>query len=152
MEIRESKNYLKQVSWCEMRVRAKLSQLEQLHQLMLEAGGSDKTMAKIAALQEEIDRDVNELVDRKREILLLIRRVPDLRYRTLLELRYLQMWTWEKVAANMKYSESHIMQLSNESLEAFGKILEEERKKEGSGVLGSVTMENGNCHSHHLLP
>ena len=48
----DAKKYLDQTRFLDMRITAKLAQLEELHRLMLRVGGSDGTAAKIAAMQE----------------------------------------------------------------------------------------------------
>jgi hypothetical protein len=106
-----------------MRITAKLAQLDELHRLMLQAGGSDSITAKIMTLQEETDRDVDELVALKKEIMAMIRRVSKPEYQTLLELRYLCFWTWERISMNMHYSQSQLFNLLPCALKEIDKIL-----------------------------
>ena len=126
----DAKKYLDQTRFLDMRITAKLAQLEELHRLMLRVGGSDGTAAKIAAMQEEIDRDVDELVDLKKEITAVIRRVSRPEYQTLLELRYLCFWNWEKISLNMHYSQSQLFNLLPCALKEVDKILAEPENPE----------------------
>lgn len=122
-----AKEYLEQARFLDMRITAKLAQLEELEKLMLKAEGS---VGKIAGMREEINRDIDELVDRKREITDLIRRVSKPEYQTLLELRYLCFWNWEKISMNMHYSRSQLFNLLPCALEEIKRILTESEKSE----------------------
>lgn len=119
----DAKEYLEQARYLDMRITAKLAQLDELHRLMLQAGGSDSITAKIMTLQEETDRDVDELVALKKEIMAMIRRVSKPEYQTLLELRYLCFWTWERISMNMHYSQSQLFNLLPCALKEIDKIL-----------------------------
>ena len=56
-------------------------------------------------MERALDRDIDRLIDLKREIAEVIAAVPDMRYRTLLEYRYLCGWSWRRIARTMNYSE-----------------------------------------------
>jgi hypothetical protein len=61
-------------------------------------------VAKIVDLQAEINRDIDELVDLKKEISSIIKAVPSPELQTLLEKRYLCFQSWEIIAVDMGYS------------------------------------------------
>ena len=88
------------------------------------AGALSNIYEKIAGMQEEINRDIDELVDLKREITDVIRRVSRPDYQTLLELRYLCFWNWEKISRQMGYSLHHVFKLNNSALHELEKIIE----------------------------
>ena len=132
----DAKEYLEQARYLDMRITAKLAQLDELHRLMLQAGGSDSITAKIMTLQEETDRDVDELVALKKEIMAMIRRVSKPEYQTLLELRYLCFWTWEKIALNMHYSRSQLFNLLPCALKEIEMILAESGETEEDRMIG----------------
>ena len=121
----DAKEYLEQARYLDMRITAKLAQLDELHRLMLQAGGSDSITAKIMTLQEETDRDVDELVALKKEIMAVIRRVSKPEYQTLLELRYLCFWNWEKIGANLHIGQSRLFEIHRCALTEIDKILAE---------------------------
>ena len=98
------KEYLLQARYLDERIRSKLQQIESLNDLATSCsavindmprnpnrGGSKMADAviKIVSLQEEINMDINELVELKREIMVVIKAVPNVEYQTLLEKRYL---------------------------------------------------------------
>ena len=67
---------------------------------------------------------LQELYSVKTEIALVIFKVASERYRTLLELRYLNMLTWEKVAETMNIDERHIYRIHGEALKEVDEIME----------------------------
>ena len=78
-------------------------------------------------LEVEIKNDAARLADLKEEIAQLIRKVRKPEYRTLLELRYLSMWKWEKIAVMMNYSPNHIFKVHRAALAVCKKILDSEK-------------------------
>lgn len=73
--------------------------------------------AKIADLEREIDRRIDEYVDLTREIEAAIDRIPDGRYRDVLRFRYVNGWTWEKIADEMGYDLRWVHRLHGHALE-----------------------------------
>ena len=78
-------------------------------------------------LEVEIKNEAARLADLKEEIAQLIRKVRKPEYRTLLELRYLSMWKWEKIAVMMNYSPNHIFKVHRAALAVCKKILDSEK-------------------------
>ena len=107
------KTYLGQAYRLDQRINSKLEQIASLNELATKCtytltgmprnpNRSTSTMAdavtKIIDLQAEINRDINRLVDLKREMVRLIKNVDNTEHQTLLELRYLCFKTWEQIA------------------------------------------------------
>lgn len=67
-----------------------------------------ETVLKIDEMERALDRDIDRLIDLKREIAEVIAAVPDMRYRTLLEYRYLCGWSWARIARAMHYGEDWV--------------------------------------------
>ena len=65
-------------------------------------------VCKIVDLQAEINHDIDELVDLKKEISSTIKAVPSPELQTLLEKRYLCFQSWEIIAVDMGYSMHHL--------------------------------------------
>ena len=65
-------------------------------------------IVKIIEMENEINRDIDNLVDLKREMVSVIKAVTDPEYQTILELRYLCFKSWEQIAVDMNYSIQHI--------------------------------------------
>jgi len=120
------KEYLGQAYRLDQRINSKLEQVASLNELATKCTLSltgmprnpnrgTSTMAdavgKIVDLQAEINRDIDRLVDLKREMVTIIKAVSNPEYQTLLELRYLCFKTWEQISVDMGYSIQHIYRL-----------------------------------------
>jgi DNA-directed RNA polymerase specialized sigma subunit len=68
-------------------------------------------------LENEINTDIDELVDLKREIVTAIKQVENNEYQTLLEQRYLCFKQWEQIAVDMGYGIDNIFKLHKKALE-----------------------------------
>ena len=73
-------------------------------------------VGKIVDLQAEINRDIDRLVDLKREIVRVICSVDNPEYQTLLEKRYLCFMSWEQIAVEMNYGIDNIFRLHRKAL------------------------------------
>ena len=135
-----AKEYLSQAYRLDQRIDAKIAQVTSLNDLATKCtvtltgmprnpngGGSvmADAVSKIIDLQEEINRDINYLVELKREIVAVIKAVEDTEYQMLLEKRYLCFHTWEQIAVDMHYSGKWIMKLHERALEVVNNILKE---------------------------
>ena len=106
-----AKEYLQQARFLDQRIDSKIAQVASLNDLATKCsatltgiprnpnrGGSTMADAvcKIVDLQAEINRDIDRLVDLKREIMDVIKAVPNTEYQTILEKRYLCFTAWGK--------------------------------------------------------
>lgn len=113
-----AKEYLSQAYRLDQRINSKIEQVASLNDLATKCTSTltgmprnpnraSSTMAdavgKIIDLQNEINRDIDRLVDLKREIVTVIKAIENPEYQTLLEKRYLCFLTWEKIAVDMCY-------------------------------------------------
>ena len=129
-----SKEYLSQAYHLDKRINAKINQVASLNELATKCTstitgmphspnkGTSKmadTIAKIVDLENEINRDIDRLVDLKRELVRAINAVDNTEYKTLLELRYLCFETWEDIAFNMNISMPTAFRLHSFALKNF---------------------------------
>ena len=136
-----AKEYLQQARFLDARINSKIQQVSSLNDLALKCtstisdmpkspnrGGSNMadTICKIVDLQEEINSDIEKLVDLKREIMGVIKSVPNVEYQTLLEKRYLCFITWEQIAVDLNYSIQHIYRMHDLALKEIDSILNSE--------------------------
>ena len=127
-----TKEYLSQAYRIDQRINSKLEQVESLRALATKAtstisdnlpSGSQNVQAmediivKIIDLENEINKDISTLVDLKREIVGVIKRISNPEYQTLLELRYLCFYSWEKVAVEMEYDLRYVHKLHKKAME-----------------------------------
>ena len=126
-----AKEYLSQARFLDNRINSKIQQVSSLNELATKctatisdmphspnSGGSTMADAvcKIIDLQEEINKDIDRLVDLKREIMGVIKSVPNVEYQTILEKRYLCFISWEQIAVDMNYSIQHIHRMHSSAL------------------------------------
>ena len=126
-----AKEYLSQARFLDDRINSKRQQISSLNELATKctatisdmphspnSGGSTMADAvcKIIDLQEEINKDIDRLVDLKREIMGVIKAVPNVEYQTILEKRYLCFISWEQIAVDMNYSMQHIHRMHSSAL------------------------------------
>ena len=127
-----TKTYLSQARYLDMRIKSKLQQIDSLNELATTCtsvltgmprnpSASVSRMAdavcKIVDLQADINRDIDMLVDLKKEIMGVIKAVENPEYQTLLEKRYLCFLSWEKIAVDMGYDLRYIHKLHTRALE-----------------------------------
>lgn len=124
-------DFLSQAYRLDLRIDSKLEQIASLNELAEKCTStvngmprspnhSTSSMAdaivKIVDLQVEIDHDIHELVDIKRQIVASIKAVDNKECQTLLELRFLCGCSWEEVAAKMGYSIQHTYRMRDLAL------------------------------------
>ena len=128
----DAKNYLMKAYRIDTRINKKLEQLTSLNELACKATtvisdmpGSpnrnvhktEDVIIKILDLQEEIKKEMEGLVDLKRQILDSISKVEDSQLRTLLELRYISYLTWEQIAEEMNFGIDNVFKLNRKALD-----------------------------------
>ncbi len=126
-----AKEYLGQAYRLDQRINSKLEQVMSLRDLATKATSTlsdvapsgtrnvhrmEAIIVKIVDLENEINRDIDNLVDLKREMVSVIKAVTDPELQTLLELRYLCFKSWEQIAVEMEYSIQHIFRLHDKSI------------------------------------
>lgn len=126
------KEYLGQAYRLDQRINSKLEQVASLNELATKATstltGMPKnpnksksivadTVVKIIDLQTEINKDIDRLVDLKREIVAMIKSVSNTEHQTLLELRYLCFKSWEQIAVDMGYNVRHVYRIHDEAVD-----------------------------------
>lgn len=128
-----AKEFLSQAYRIDQRINSKLEQVMSLRDLAVKAtvtlqGSVQKAtrnvhsmediIAKMIDLEDEINRDIDTLVDLKRDIVKVIKRIKSPEYQTLLELRYLCFKTWEQIAVDMGYSIQNAYKMHDRALQS----------------------------------
>ena len=126
-----AKEYLGQAYRLDQRINSKLEQVMSLRDLATKATSTlsdvapsgtrnvhrmEDIIVKIVDLENEINHDIDNLVDLKREMVSVIKAVADPEQQTILELRYLCFKSWEQIAVEMEYSIQHIFRLHDKSI------------------------------------
>ena len=134
-----AKEYLSQVYWLNTIVNNKLEQKEELEALAERttvdftkekvSGGSgvispmEDAAVKLIDLSHQINDDIDELINLKKEIARTIKKVGDYRYRTILEMRYLKGKLWEDVSGDIGFDKRWVMRLHSRALKEVDEIL-----------------------------
>ena len=133
-----AKEFLSRAYRIDVRINSKLEQVLSLRNLAEKATSTlsdmprssspnhhrmEDVIIKILELESEINADIKELVDIKREISETLQFVPATEHRTLLELRYICCKTWEEIAAELMYSVRSVHRLHGDALLELGKIM-----------------------------
>ena len=123
---------LKQAYYIDVRIDNKLEQMEALNALATKATTTfgnepvsgtrdvhkrEETICKIVDLQNEINADIDNLVDLKRELRKTIESIPNVDCRTVLELRYLNFRKWEEIAVTMGYRLRNVHYIHDKAIE-----------------------------------
>ena len=74
-------------------------------------------IVKMMELENEINADIDVLIDLKKEIMSIIKKINNPEQQTLLELRYLCFKTWEQIAVDMGYSIQNAYKVHDRALE-----------------------------------
>lgn len=140
----EAKEYLEKIKWYDVLIDSKLEELATLNSIVKRitpvmnttgggaSGNQDKlgdTIAKIIDLQEEINRDVDMFVDRKREASVLLKKVTQAEYFQVLHKRYVLYESFEQMATEMKYTYRGVCYVHGRALQAFEKVLKERKRQ-----------------------
>jgi DNA-directed RNA polymerase specialized sigma subunit len=123
--------YLKRYVWLNKKIDRKYAEIERWRTMLEKVtaqytsqpkgGGSiygktEEILAKIVDLEKEIDADVDRLISIRDNIKAIIEAVEDDRERLLLQYRYLDGKTFEKIAVEMNYSWRQIHRLHSRAL------------------------------------
>lgn len=131
-ELNATRTYLERAYYINGEIDSKLDQVASLREtatkatttLRLNPGGGhdnhsmENVIVKIVDMETEINADIDRLIDMKREISDAIKAVKQVRYRILLEKRYLCFKKWENIAVDMNYSIQRVYQMHDEALNA----------------------------------
>ncbi|OLS02578.1 DUF1492 domain-containing protein [Tissierella creatinophila] len=134
-----AKEYLSQVYWLNKMVNNKLEQKEELEAMAERttidftkekvSGGSgvispmEDAAVKLIDLSHQINDDIDELINLKKEIAATIKKVGDYRYRTILEMRYLKGKLWDDVSGDIGFDKRWVMKLHSRALKEIDEIL-----------------------------
>ena len=138
-----AEEFLGQAYRLDQRINSKLQQIDSLRGLTQKVTQSydnevvsrtrnvsslEDAIIRLMEAEEELNRQIDQLVDTKIEIGKLIEKVHNESYRLLLEKRYLCFLSWDQIAAEMHYSRRWVLNKHERALEVADKLL---REKEG---------------------
>lgn len=78
---------------------------------------SEERIIRLCDLEAEIQKDIDALIDKKREARKSIDLIDDLSLRCVLTLRYIECLTWDEIAIQLNYDYRHILRLHGKALQ-----------------------------------
>ena len=135
-----AKEYLGQAYRLDQRINSKLQQVESLRSLTRKVTASydgetvfhtrnvtslEDTIFRLMEAEEELNRQIDELVVLKMDISRMINRVRNESLRLILEKRYLCFLQWDQIAAEMHYSRRWVLKRHARAVEVVDKLMAE---------------------------
>ena len=132
--------YLGQAYRLDQRINSKLQQVESLRSLTRKVTASydgetvfhtrnvtslEDTIFRLMEAEEELNRQIDELVVLKMDISRMIDRVRNESLRLILEKRYLCFLQWDQIAAEMHYSRRWVLKRHARAVEVVDKLMAE---------------------------
>ena len=139
-----AQEYLEKIRKLDVQIDCMLTEKDQLKDMTLRitpsmsgSGGSsggnqDKlggAVSRIVDKEKEIDAAVDALIDLKQEASSLLSLLDDPAHMKVLHEKYIQYKSFESIAAQMGYTYRGVCYLHGRALQAFGKVLEECRRR-----------------------
>lgn len=130
----DTKQYLQQISRLDKMINNKLAEISQLRELAysISAINNDERVqttpnfdkigtsyCKIEAMEEKLDKLIDEYVDKKNLIISQIDGIENETYYDILFARYIEKKTFEKIADELTYSWRQIIRLHGRALQDF---------------------------------
>lgn len=140
-----AKEYLGQAYRLDQRINSKLQQVDSLRSLTQKITASydgevvshtrnvtslQDTIIRLMEAEEELNRQIDELVDLKMDIACLIDQVHNESFRLILEKRYLCFLQWDQIAAEMHYSRRWVLNKHDRAVEVVDKLMAEREVQE----------------------
>ena len=140
--VKEAKDYLLKIELLDTQINCMQSSVdglrESLHHItptlkpdsVTGGGYQDRlssTIAKIVDLENEINTKIDDLVERKAQVIWLLEKVRNPDYLKVLHMRYVDLEKWDAVASVMCCTVRNVHKLHGRALQVFAKIMEEEK-------------------------
>lgn len=137
----DAKEYLNQTRAIDIRINANVEKIENLREMSTSLSGTNfstsrvqdskrsndaafvNSILKITELENEIDSDTCKLIELKEEISKAINSIQDSRQYMLLQMRYINLSTWDDIAFKMNYSLRTIHRIHIKALESIQRFL-----------------------------
>lgn len=125
------KEYMSKTYRIDQRIKSKIEQIRNLRELaekvnsafrdITGSGNQNKqkmecAIVKMLDLENEIKKEIEDLIDLKRKIISMIKKVKNFEYQMILELRYLHFKKWREIAAIMGYGVDNIYKMHKNAL------------------------------------
>ena len=135
----KAKEYLQQLKLLDVKIDQKLKQVGGLRQMAQATGALDYSKDRVQtslsgdslsnavirylSLEEEVDRQIDQFVDMKNQIINQIQELKDVNYVQVLFKRYVEYKALEVIAVEMGYTYQYVRILHGHALQDFEKII-----------------------------
>lgn len=132
----EAKEYLERLLFLDKEISSKIATIQSLKSLAEKCTATLSDMPKSQGvkskediiikkiiLEQEMDLNVNQLIDHKKEAMKRIEGLNQPIYKILLWERYINGKSWVRIAQNLNYSNMQIHRLHSSALKEFQKML-----------------------------
>jgi len=138
----DAKAYLQQIKLYDTHITNKLSELSRLKELVTSitatwkddvvssSGSKDKlgdTVAKIVDLENEVNKAIDNLIDRKNQISAILEQLNDPDHVAVLHKRYVLYMTWEEIAYDMHMTYRNVCYIHGRALQAVEEIIKKQQ-------------------------
>ena len=132
-----AKEFLRGIRGHERRIKALMERRQHYYDLAMQGTGTrearriggtnqasrvEDAVCRLIDLEGDLDKEIDRLVDEVRLAERLIDQLEDSRHRDILRHRYLDGWSWERIAHEMNYDRSWVLRLHGEGLINFQKL------------------------------
>ena len=140
----ESAKYLREIKRLDSIINSGIAEMDAIYAMITRitpvlkddvvtgSGNADKignAIAKLVDMREELNRDVDKLVDKKREASALLKKLQNPLHYEVLHKRYVMFETFEQIALEIGKTYRWVCVLHGRALQAFDKILQENKKE-----------------------
>ncbi len=132
----KKKEYLQQYYYLDKLVKAKIEEIEKLESMLIykspqfkDTGGSsstvssDERLCKLIDLKCELEKEINSMIESKNKISQKINSISNIKYKTILTLRYINFKSFEEIAVSMNYSYRQVTRLHGFALDNLKDVL-----------------------------
>ena len=136
--MKTAKEFLSEAYRIDHRINSKIEQVRSLRDLATKATSTlsdmprsatpnihrmEDIIAKMVDLENEINHDIDTLLETKKRVTAVIKRVKDPEQQTVLEMRYLCYQPWEAISDKLAYSSQHTFRIHGAAVSAVAKEL-----------------------------
>lgn len=136
-----AKEYLSQLRRYDKMIESKKAEIERIRLSLeyksvsydgqrVQGGGASREdmICKMLDFERDMEDQVRELIELKKEIMAQIDKLDQAEYIQLLYLRYLEFKTWEEISVKMNFSYRYVLKLHGRALQELEKKLKVDTK------------------------
>lgn len=130
------KDFLRQIRKIDILINAKQEEIERLRSKITYPGisyeertsssftnGKEANIIKLVEYEEELNKKIDEYIDKKKEVAHIIDQLKNADYIDILYKRYFQFKTWEEIASEKGYTFQWVHKLHARALKEVEKLL-----------------------------